>query len=263
MACAAPLVQKGVNCIGVPKTIDNDIPGTDVTFGFHTAVATATDALDKLHSTAASHHRAMVCEVMGRNAGWIALTSGVASGSDVLLIPEVPFSVDVICEFVRSRTHRGRGFSIIVCAEGARPVGGEKMIAAYDPTSPDPVRLGGIAAWVAHEVGSRTGIETRCAVLGHIQRGGAPIPQDRILGTLFGHHAMELLMSGARGRMVVTREGRLQDADLCECARGQRLVPADHPLIRAARAVRTSFGEFITDSGHKPLPEPAPATGAR
>ena len=121
MACAAPLVEKGINCIGVPKTIDNDMVGTDITFGFHSAVAIATDALDRLHSTAASHHRVMICEVMGRNAGWIALTSGVASGSDVILIPEIPFSIDVICDAVMNRTHRGRGFSIIACAEGARP----------------------------------------------------------------------------------------------------------------------------------------------
>ncbi|MCZ6837550.1 MAG: ATP-dependent 6-phosphofructokinase [Planctomycetota bacterium] len=250
MACAAPLVQKGINCIGVPKTIDNDILGTDITFGFHTAVATATDALDKLHSTAASHHRVMVCEVMGRNAGWIALTSGVASGSDVILIPEVPFSLDVITDFVNSRMHRGRGFSIIACSEGAKPAGGDQMATQIDPKRPDPVRLGGIGAWVANEIEQRTGIETRHTVLGHVQRGGSPVAQDRILATLFGHHAMELLMGGAVGRMVVTREGRLQDADLCECAKGQRLVPPDHPLIRAARSIRTSFGEYITDAGH-------------
>ena len=247
MECAAPLVKKGINCIGVPKTIDNDMVGTDITFGFHSAVAIATDALDKLHSTAASHHRVMICEVMGRNAGWIALTSGVASGSDVILIPEIPFSIDVICEAVMSRTHRGRGFSIIACAEGARPIDGEKMATNVDPTLPDPIRLGGIGAYVADEVGKKTGIETRHTVLGHIQRGGTPTPQDRILATLFGHHATELLMKGASGRMAVMREGKMQDADLLECAVGQRLVELDHPLIRAARAVRTSFGEYAAN----------------
>ncbi len=250
MACAAPLVKKGVNCIGVPKTIDNDIVGTDITFGFHSAVAVATDALDRLHSTAASHHRVMVCEVMGRNAGWIALTAGVASGSDVILIPEIDFSLDVIAEFVLSRMHRRRGFSIVACSEGAKPYGGEQKTSTVDRTRPEPKRLGGIGAWVANELGAMTGIETRHTVLGHIQRGGAPIAQDRILATLFGHHAMELLMSGAEGRLVVTREGRMQDADLLKSAGGQRKVPLDHPLIRAARAIRTSFGEYIKDAGH-------------
>ena len=250
MECAVPLVKKGVNCIGVPKTIDNDIPGTDVTFGFHSAVAVATDALDRLHSTAASHHRVMVCEVMGRNAGWIALTAGVASGADVILIPEIDFSLDVISEFVLSRTHRRRGFSIVACSEGAKPYGGEQVATAVDPTRPEPTRLGGIGAWVAEELGAMTGIETRHTVLGHIQRGGPPTAQDRVLATLFGHHAMDLLMSGARGRLVVTREGRMQDADLLECVQGQRRVPLDHPLIRAARAIRTCFGEYITASGH-------------
>ena len=248
MACTAPLVEKGINCIGVPKTIDNDMVGTDITFGFHSAVAIATDALDKLHSTAASHHRVMICEVMGRNAGWIALTSGVASGSDVILIPEIPFSIDVICDAVMNRTHRGRGFSIIACAEGARPVDGEKVAKTVDPTLPDPIRLGGIGAYVADEVGKKTGIETRHTVLGHIQRGGTPTPQDRILATLFGHHATELLMKGATGRMAVMREGKMQDADLLECAVGQRLVELDHPLIKAARAVRTCFGEYLPDT---------------
>jgi 6-phosphofructokinase 1 len=243
MSCTAPFVEAGVKCIAVPKTIDNDIVGTDITFGFLTALETATDALDRLHSTAASHHRVMVCEVMGRNAGWIALHAGLASGSDVILMPEIPFDIDRICQFVTSRMHRSRGFSIVCCAEGARPQHGEQVVAKYDPTVPDPVRLGGIGHQVAASIEQRTGIESRPTVLGHVQRGGTPIAPDRVLATKFGHRAIELLMSGASGRMVAMQGGRLQDIDLREAAGRQRLVPVDDPAIAAARAVRTCFGD--------------------
>jgi len=243
MSCAQPLVEAGVNCIGVPKTIDNDIVGTDITFGFLSALSTATDALDRLHSTAASHHRVMVCEVMGRNAGWLALHSGVASGSDVILIPEIPFDLDVVCEFVQSRRHRGRGFSIIACSEGAKPRGGEQVVKRVDPSSPDPIRLGGVGKWVADEIQERTSIESRAAILGHIQRGGTPVPADRILATRFGHAALELLMSGGRGRIVVMQNGTLSDIDIARAANQQRLVPPDEPLIAAARAVKTCMGD--------------------
>jgi len=243
MACAAALVEKGVNCIGVPKTIDNDIFGTDITFGFTTAYTTATLSLDRLHSTAASHHRVMVCEVMGRNAGWIALHAGVASGSDVILIPEIPFDIETICQFVQSRSDRWRGFSIVCCAEGAKPVGGTQVAAKVDPTRPEPVRLGGIGEQVADEIAERTGIETRTTVLGHVIRGGPPVAADRVLATHFGHHAMRLLMNDAENRMVVMRDGQLGDVDLNTAAGNQRLVPQDHPLIDAARAVRTYFGD--------------------
>lgn len=243
MTCAAPLMDAGVNCIGIPKTIDNDILGTDITFGFTTAYTTATMSLDRLHSTAASHHRVMVCEVMGRNAGWIALHAGAASGSDVILIPEIPFDINSCCRFVQSRMDRSRGFSIVCCAEGAHPVGGEKIVAVHDPTRPEPVRLGGIGEKVAEQIAELTGIETRTTVLGHVIRGGPPVAADRILATNFGYHAMNLLMSGARNRMVVMREGRLGDVALMSAAAGQRLVPLDSPLIAAARAVRTCFGD--------------------
>lgn len=243
MSCAAPLIEKGINCIGVPKTIDNDIIGTDITFGFLTAANTATEALDKLHSTAASHHRVMVCELMGRNAGWITLQSGIASGADVILIPEIPFDIDIICRFVDSRMHRGRGFSIIACAEGAKSTDGEQVVARYDPTSHDPVRLGGIGERVAAEVGERTGIETRFAVLGHVQRGGTPVPADRVLASQFGYHAMQILIEGKVGRMVVMNGVDLGDVDLRHAANRQRLVPTDHPMVATARSVRTCFGD--------------------
>ena len=254
MASAAPLVEAGVNIIGVPKTIDNDIVGTEITFGFLTAVNTATEALDKLHSTADSHHRVMVCEVMGRNAGWIALTAGVASGSDIILLPEIPFDLDHLAENVRFRMRKGGpGFAIIVAAEGARPREGKQVVDRVDPTSPDPIRLGGIGRWVADELAKRTGVETRSSALGHIQRGGGPIPADRILATHFGYHAIKVLMEGKQGRMVVRQGNVFGDVDLLFAAGKQRLVPVNHPLIEAARAIGTGFGDGKT-------PEPAPHT---
>ena len=243
MTCAAPLVERGVNCIGVPKTIDNDIVGSDITFGFQTAVRTATQALDRLHSTAASHHRTMVCELMGRNAGWLTLHSGLASGSDVILIPEIPYDIDKVCKFVLSRMDRQRGFSIIACAEGAKGVGGEQVVARRDPTRPDPVRLGGVAEQVATVIEDKTGIESRFTVLGHVQRGGEPTAFDRVLATQFGYHALELVMSGANSRMVVMQKGQITDVDLLHAANKQRLVPPDHELIEVARSVRTCFGD--------------------
>ncbi len=242
MACAAPIAASGINVIGVPKTIDNDLVGTEITFGFLTAVATATEALDRLHSTADSHHRVMVCEVMGRNAGWIALTSGVASGSDVILLPEIPFDLRKIADDIERRM-RGPGFAIVVVAEGARPFNGNQVIGRIDPMSHDPIRFGGIGNLVATEIADLTGIETRTTVLGHTQRGGAPIAADRILATHFGFHAMAVLSSGQRNRMVVRENNIFSDVDLFETVGKQRLVPHDHPLIAAARAIGTSFGD--------------------
>ncbi len=243
MTCANPFVQRGINCIGVPKTIDNDLHGSDITFGFLTAVQTAVEALDRVHTTAASHHRVMAVEVMGRNAGWLALHAGLASGSDVILIPEIPFSLDEIARVVKLRSRLGKRFSIIVASEGARPEGGTQIIDRVVENSPDPIRLGGVARWLAEEVEDRTGVESRYVVLGHVQRGGTPTAADRILATQFGHHAMQLLLAGKRNRLVVMQEGRLTDIDINEVAGKQRLVPLDHPLIAAARSVYTSFGD--------------------
>jgi 6-phosphofructokinase 1 len=243
MTCTAPFVERGIPCIGVPKTIDNDIIGTDLTFGFQTAMATATEALDRLHSTAASHHRVMVCELMGRNAGWLTLYSGAASGSDVILLPEIPFDLDIVCEFVRGRTNRGRGFSIVACAEGARLRDGEQIVKFTDPSSPDPIRLGGIGQTVADVIGRTTGIETRTTVLGHVQRGGSPVATDRVLATQFGYRAIELLQAGKSGRLVVKQNGHLSDIDIRDVAGRQRLVELDHELVEACRAIKTSFGD--------------------
>ena len=245
MSCAAPLVRAGVNVIGVPKTIDNDLVGTEITFGFLTAVATATDALDRLHSTADSHHRVMVCEVMGRNAGWIALHAGLASGSDVILLPEIPFEIEVISDYIAARMNGGPRFAIVVVAEGAKRAGGYQVIARMDLMSHDPVRLGGIGQQVAADIEKRTGAETRTTVLGHTQRGGTPIAADRVLGTNFGYWAIETLMSGGVGRMVVRENNIFGDVDLPYSAGKQRLVPIDHPLIAAARAIGTCFGDHV------------------
>lgn len=243
MSAALNFIERGVNCIALPKTIDNDLAGTDVTFGFATACDIATDALDRIHTTAASHHRAMVVELMGRNAGWIALHAGVASGSDVILVPEIPFDMDKVCEMVEARSRHGKRFTMIAAAEGATPTGGEQVVAKYDPSSPDPVRLGGVGKCVADQIEQRTGIESRCTVLGHVQRGGAPAPRDRILATEFGHTATKLLMTGEHNRLVVMQNAQITHIDIAEAANRQRLIPLDDPLMLAARAVGTSFGD--------------------
>jgi 6-phosphofructokinase 1 len=241
--CAQPLVEAGIPCIGVPKTIDNDITGTELTIGFTTASRVGTMALDRLHSTADSHHRVMVCELMGRNAGWLALSSGLASGSDVILIPEIPFDMDAICAFVQERRRGHSGFSIIACAEGARPIGGDQVVADVDQTNPHPIRLGGIGDRVAREIHKITSLDTRTTVLGHIQRGGEPASSDRVLATVMGTAAVELAMAGACNRLVTLENGAIGSADITVAASGQRLVPLDHRLIAAARAVRTCFGD--------------------
>ena len=243
MSGAANFVTQGVNCIGVPKTIDNDLEGTDVTFGFATAVNTATEALDKIHTTAASHHRAMVVELMGRNAGWLTLHSGIASGADVILIPEIPFDLGKVCSIVVDRSRHGKRFTILAVSEGARPAGGQQIVDRVDPTSPDPIRLGGVGKFVAEEIEKRTEIETRCTVLGHVQRGGSPVPSDRVLATQFGHAALEALVAGKQNRLIVQRNGVVTDADLLASANKQRLVTTDHPLLLAARDVGTGFGD--------------------
>jgi 6-phosphofructokinase 1 len=243
MSCAEPFVEAGVPCVGVPKTIDNDIVGTDITFGFLTACSTATESLDRLHSTADSHHRVMVCEVMGRNAGWLALYSGAASGSDVILIPEIPYDMSKVCAFIDQRMKHGTQFAIVVVAEGAKAAGGQQVIARHDPTSPDPVRFGGIGERVAAEIAQRTGCDTRTTVLGHVVRGGPPIPADRVIASQFGWHAIQTLMAGRAGRMVVRRDGRIGDTDMRDAAHKQRLVPVDSPIIAMCRSVRTCFGD--------------------
>jgi len=243
MAIANHLRKRGMRIVGVPKTIDNDLPETDVTFGFNTAVTTATEALDKVHTTAMSHHRVMIVEVMGRYAGWIALHAGVASGSDVILIPEIPFKLSSICRLVRARSSKGKRFSIIVVAEGARAEGGEMVVARREPKSTDPVRLGGVGNVVAGLITEMTGLECRVTVLGHVQRGGTPTAFDRVLATQFGTHAVELAVAGRFGRMVTYRNGHVTDTTMARATAGLKRVDPNGPLVRAARSVGTCFGD--------------------
>jgi len=243
MTSAAWFAKQGIAVVGVPKTIDNDIQGSEITFGFQTAVDTATDALDKVRTTADSHHRAMVVEVMGRNAGWIALHAGIASASDVILIPEIPFDLDKVAQVIRDRERRGKRSTLICVSEGAVQRGGSQIVSKVDLTSPDPIRLGGVGKYVADCVEQRTGTESRYCVLGHVQRGGVPCAFDRVLATALGNHAMKLLREGKVGRMVAVQHGELTDVDLSVPAGKQRLVSRDHPLVAAARAVGASFGD--------------------
>ena len=243
LACARAFFERGLNCIGVPKTIDNDIHGTDISFGFLTAVQVATEALDRVHTTADSHGRVLVVEVMGRNAGWIALHAGIAGGADVILIPEIPFDIDRVCEKIERRRGRGKRSTGVCVAEGARPRGGVQVVRERDEGSPDSVKLGGIAALVAELVEERAGVQARHVVLGHVQRGGTPVAGDRVIATQFGNRAIELIKAGERNRMVAMQQGRVTHIDIAESAGRQRTVPPDHPLIAAARSVYTSFGD--------------------
>lgn len=242
MASAGDFAKKGLTVMGVPKTIDNDVWGTDITFGFNTAVTTATEAIDKIHTTASSHHRVMIVEVMGRYAGWIALHAGVAGGSDVILMPEIPYRLDKIADYVLARSKKGRRFSIITVAEGAKPKDGKQVVYEIIKDSPDPIRLGGVSGVLADQLAKVTGLSCRAVNLGHVQRGGSPTPFDRVLATNFGHYALELLMKGQINNLVVWKDGKLGDMPLSRIAGKIKTVKLNDPLIAAARAVGTSFG---------------------
>jgi 6-phosphofructokinase 1 len=216
--------QLGLPLVGVPKTIDNDIVGTQVTFGFHTAVQIATDAIDRLHTTAESHDRVMVVEVMGRHAGWIATYAGIAGGATVILIPEKPFDVDEVCAILRRRHERGRFASIVVVAEGAEPRPGTLDRPEHEIDRFGHLRLGGIAYRIAPEIESRTGFDTRVVMLGHVQRGGTPCAYDRVLSTRYGLAAIDAVHDDAWGQMVVFREQRIERAPLQECVGRTRTV---------------------------------------
>jgi 6-phosphofructokinase 1 len=225
LGVAARLSETGVDLVGVPKTIDNDLSATDVTFGFHTAVQIATDAIDRLHTTAESHHRVIVVEVMGRNAGWIATYAGLAGGADAILVPERPFDIDEVCGRLRARHGRGRTFSIVVVAEGATPAPGTMEVAPS--TQADAfghVRLGGIAVALEGEIERRTGFETRMTILGHVQRGGTPTAYDRVLATRFGVTAVEAVDGRRFGTMVALRGTGIELVPLSEALREPKLV---------------------------------------
>ncbi len=235
---AHELSQKGVPVVCVPKTIDNDIPGTPLTFGFLTAVYVATDAIDRLHSTAQAHQRVMVVEVMGRNTGWIALFAGVAGTADVILIPEIPYDIEKVCDKVMERERAGRRFSIVVAAEGAYPAGGT-------PVFQDPVqkRLGGVCEIVANQIGERTGKEARALALRHLQRGGSPISYDRLLALRFGAAAIRCIEQGHFGCMVALDPPDVETIPLDEAVRTLKKVPVDGDVVATARALGISFGD--------------------
>jgi phosphofructokinase-like protein len=234
--------KHGLPVIGVPKTIDNDLNGTDVTFGFDTALNIATTAIDKLHSTAEAHHRVMVIEVMGRYAGWIALESGLAGGGDVILVPELPYRIEKVCEKILDRAANGKRFSLVVVAEGARPEGGEMVVARKVNDASDPIRLGGIAAKVANQVEDLTGKESRFTILGHVQRGGSPTPFDRILASRFGYHAVEAAVNRKFGHMVGLRGSEIRTTPIKEAVAVPRRVRSDDDMVKVAKAVGTCFG---------------------
>jgi 6-phosphofructokinase 1 len=239
---AYKLFKKGIKLVGVPKTIDNDLRQTDATIGFDSALITATQAIDKLHTTAQSHHRVMVIEVMGRYAGWLALYSGLAGGGDIILLPEIPYDIKKVCEVVLKRNQSGKRFSIVVVSEGARPKAGKMVIKRTVKDSTDPVRLGGIGNKLANDIEKLTGLEARVTVLGHLQRGGEPSPFDRMLATRFGVEACELVAKGDFGKVVVLKAGQIKKTDLEKTVGDIKRVSLNEPVIKVARAVGTSFG---------------------
>lgn len=251
---------RGVNVIGVPKTIDNDVAHTDVTFGYNTAVSVATEALDRLHTTAESHHRIMVLEVMGRYAGWIALESAIAGGADAALIPEIPYDINEVAKKVKQRQEEGKNFSIIVVSEGAKPKDGEIVVKKKldDGKGLDNIRLGGIGEKVASDLEELTGLVSRCTVLGYVQRGGTPTAYDRVLCTKYGTKAMELALEGKFGTLVVIKNGKLDYASLEDVVGANtqigavsgntqesnlRKITMDDDLIKTARNIGINLGD--------------------
>lgn len=242
MAASAGMVKKGIPVIGIPKTIDNDLFGTDVTFGFDSAVTTATDAIDRIHTTAQSHHRVMIIEVMGRNAGWLALYSGVAGGGDIILLPEFPYEIEAICDQVKARNAQGKTFSIVVAGEGARSIDGEVVVKRTVKNSPDTIRLGGISHRVAAQIEGLINIECRVTILGHLLRGGSPTAFDRLLATRFGVEAVHMVEQNKYGYMVGLRNNEMAAVKIEEIGGRQRRVPPDHHLVRTARSLGICLG---------------------
>ena len=235
LGVAVKLMKDGItNIVGVPKTIDNDLSATDYTFGFDTAVNTAMECIDKLHTTAESHHRIIVVEVMGRHAGWIAIESGIAGGADVILIPELPIDIEEVCLLIKKRHQRGKTFSIIVVAEGAQFKDGTFVTQEENKDAFGHIRLGGIGDFLAGEIEQRTGYETRVSVLGHIQRGGTPTAFDRVLGTRFGVKAVELVKNKKFGKMVALSGNKITDVPMEEAVRALKTV--DMELYEIAKA---------------------------
>ena len=242
MKIGLELFRRGMQVVGVPKTIDNDLSATEITFGFDTALHTATEAIDKLHTTAESHHRVMLIEVMGRDAGWIALHAGLAGGGHVILIPEIPFSLSRICAKIEERADSGKPFSIIVVSEGCRTMDGHPLFAVNSERRQTP-RSGEIANTIGGWIGRETHRETRVTVLGHIQRGGSPSPFDRVLSTRLGVAAVDLVARGEFGRMVCLRCGSIQSTLIEQAVGVLKTVDPQGELVRTARAIGISFGD--------------------
>ncbi len=243
LGIAYRLFQDGIPIVGLPKTIDNDLRGTDITFGFDSAVSIATEGIDRIHTTAQSHHRIMIIEVMGHRAGWIALYSGMAGGGDVILIPEIPYDIHVIAKKVKERNRKGKRFSIVVVAEGAKPKGGDIVIQRIVKESSDPIRLGGIGFVLGEQIEKMIGLETRTVVMGHLLRGGSPTPFDRILATGLGAKAVDMIEDKRFGYMVGVKRNTLVTVPLEEVAKRPKTVPLNHPMIKAARSLGMCFGD--------------------
>ena len=242
---AHELIQKGLKVIGVPKTIDNDLMRTAVTFGFDTALNTAMQALDKLHTTAESHHRVIILEVMGRDAGWIALEAGIAGGADVILIPEIPYDIRSVQEKIETRNQRGAKFSIVVVAEGAKPEGGEAVYQEFQEVGAEQ-RLGGIGEVVSRQLRDCCNVEVRVTVLGHLQRGGSPSAFDRLLGSRFGTMAVHLVAQGKLGYMVALEHDRIVPVPIADAVARQKLVPLDSDIILTAFGLDINLGNNRT-----------------
>lgn len=243
LTIARRLESKGIAVVGIPKTIDNDVGGTDVALGFDSALTVATEAVDRLHTTAASHHRVMVVEVMGRNAGWIALEAGLAGGGDVILIPEILFRYEAVAAGILDRARRGRRFSIVVVAEGVTCPGGGTVVRQIVGDSPDPVRLGGVGVVLSKALEALVPFEVRYVVLGHVQRGGSPTPFDRILATRFGTAAVAALVDGESGGMVALRGDRIERVALADALSRPKRVDPLGERVASARGIGTIFGD--------------------
>ena len=232
----------GLACVGVPKTIDNDILHCERSFGFDTAVATVTEALRRIESTGYSHHRVMIVETMGRHAGWLALEAGIAGAADIILLPEIDYDLAAVAEHCRAREQRQR-YTIICMGEGAKERGGALTVRAHVAGSPDPVRLGGVAHALCARLQPLLASEVRATVLGHVQRGGDPTPFDRVLATRYGHHAAQLVLDGAHGRMVTLQGGQIASVPIAQVANAQRTVAPDHELVTMARDIGVCLGD--------------------
>lgn len=242
MAIAHGLSRHGLPIVGVPKTIDNDIVGCERSFGFDTAVATVTEALERIQTTGQSHSRVMIVETMGRYAGWIALEAGIAGAADVILLPEIDYDIEAVARVCRERERRER-YTVICVGEGAKPIGGALTVERRLADSPDPIRLGGVAHALREQLQPLLRSEVRATVLGHVQRGGSPTPFDRVLATQFGNQAAQLVMAGRHDRMVTLQQGQLGCIALADVAHQHRSVPLDHPLLQTARQIGVALGE--------------------